>query len=302
MRHRVFHYLHGVTAPDRTRVAWFDLVEIGLVAFGFLAYFIVRGAAVDRTREALAHARWIVDMQSGWGIFFEPHINRWALESELLVRLFNFTYFWLDFPLIIAVGLVMFWKRRAAYTLLRDALLISGGFALVLYWSFPVAPPRFLREWGFVDTLAVFDDIAYQANSTQPFVNPYAAVPSLHVGWALLLAIVIWYATKNHVARALAVGVLVLQCVSVVATANHFIFDGIVGAAISLAGLAVAVWLQRRGYPLIRDRLGRWSTELGPPLPAGPAEVPTLGGVALEVEVATGTEPEREREVVRAGR
>src|SRR5690606_9611031 len=168
---------------------------------------------VDRTREALAHARWIVEMQSGWGIFIEPQINAWALESQLLVRLFNFTYFWLDFPLIIAVGLVLFWKRRNAYTLLRDALLISGAFALVLYWSFPVAPPRFLREWGFVDTLAAFDDIAYQAQSTQPFVNPYAAVPSLHVGWALLLAIVVWYATRNPVLRAGAVGVLALQCV-----------------------------------------------------------------------------------------
>ena len=163
MRQRIYRYLHGVTAPDRTGLVWFDLVEIGLVALGFLAYFLVRGSVVDRTGDALANARWIIEMQSSIGIFIEPEINRWALESEVLVRLFNFVYFWLDFPLVISVGLLLFWRSRNHYTLLRDSLLISGGLALVLYWSFPVAPPRFLPEWGFVDTLEQFSDLAYQA-------------------------------------------------------------------------------------------------------------------------------------------
>lgn len=256
MRQRIFRYLHGVTAPDRTGIVWFDLVEIGLVALGFLAYFLVRGGVIDRTGDALANARWIIELQSSVGIFVEPEINRWALESKMLVRLLNFVYFWLDFPLIIGVGLLLFWRSRNQYTLLRDSLLISGAFALVLYWSFPVAPPRFLPEWGFVDTLEQFSDLAYQAQSTKPFVNPFAAVPSLHVGWALLLTIAVFLSTGNWILRFSSLVITILQTVAVVATANHYIFDGLAGVVVSLAGLAVALWMQNTGYPSVRRFFG----------------------------------------------
>jgi hypothetical protein len=254
VRVKIYSYLHTVTSPTRTRLAWFDLGEIGLVALGFLLYFLVRGAVVDRDEQALQNARWIIDLQESLGIFIEPQINQWTLEANLRVRLFNFVYFWLDFPLIVGIGFLMFWRQRASYTLLRDALLISGGFALLMYWSFPVAPPRFLPDLGFGDTLEQFDNLSYQAQSMAPFVNPYAAVPSLHVGWALIVTIVVFWVTPYAVLRLAALAVLLLQSVAVVATANHYIFDGAVGAAISLAGLGVAVWLQQHGYPALR----RW--------------------------------------------
>lgn len=256
MRVKIYRYLHEVTGPSRTGLAWFDLIEIGLVALGFLLYFVVRGAVVDRTDLALENARWIIDLQRSLGVFIEPEVNQWALDSRWLVRLFNFVYFWLDFPLIVSVGLFFFWKQRTFYTLLRDALLISGGFALLMYWTFPVAPPRYLTEWGFVDTLQEFSDLAYQAQSTAAFVNPFAAVPSLHVGWSLILAIIVFWATKNWWLRLAGVATLILQSVAVVATANHYIFDGVVGAAVCLVALAVAVWLQRSGYPSVRRWLG----------------------------------------------
>jgi len=254
MRVKIFSYLYEVTAPTRTRLAWFDLIEIGLVAFGFLLYFLVRGAVVDRDEQAFENARWIIDLQQSLGIFVEPQVNEWTLNSNFRVRLFNFVYFWLDFPLIIGIGLLMFWRQRVSYTLLRDALLISGGFALLMYWSFPVAPPRFLPELGFVDTLEQFDNLSYQAQSMAPFVNPYAAVPSLHVGWALIVVIVVFWATPHAILRLGAVALFVLQSISVVATANHYILDGVAGVAVCLLALAVAVWLQRRGYPSLR----RW--------------------------------------------
>jgi hypothetical protein len=257
MRLKVYRYLHDVTAPSRTGLAWFDLVEIGLVAFGFLLYFLVRGAVVDRDALAFANARWVIDLQDSLGIFIEPNVNRWALQSDVLVRLFNFVYFWMDFPLIVSVGLFLFWRRRDYYTLLRDALLISGGFALLLYWSFPVAPPRLMTEWGFVDTLQVYSDLAYQAQSTAAFVNPYAAVPSLHVGWSVILVIVVFWATRNWWLRFGAIATVVLQSIAVVATANHYIFDGVVGAIVCLISLSIAVWLQRTGYPAVRAWLRR---------------------------------------------
>ena len=253
MRVKFYRYLHRVTAPERAGLAWFDLIEFGLVAFGFLCYFIVRGGVVDDAGAAIEHARWIIDAQQSLGVFVEPAVNQWVLESAWRVRSVNFVYFWLDFPLIVGIAVVLFARSRRHYTLLRDALLISGGFALVMYWTFPVAPPRYLPEWGFVDTLAEFDNLSYQAQSMRPFVNPFAAVPSLHVGWSLILSIVIADATRALWARAVIFAVLGAQIVSVVGTANHFLFDAVVGALVSLAGLALARWLQRGGYPKVRD-------------------------------------------------
>ena len=260
MRLKFYRYLHRVTAPERTGLAWFDLIEFGLAAFGFLCYFVVRGGVVDDAGRALDHARWIIEAQQALGIFIEPAVNQWVLESAWRVRYVNFVYFWLDFPLIVGIAVVFFIRGRQHYTVLRDALLISGAFALLMYWTFPVAPPRYLPEWGFVDTLAEFDNLSYQAQSMRPFVNPFAAVPSLHVGWALIVAIVVFDATRAKWARSAISLVLFSQMVAVVGSANHFIFDAVIGGVVSVGGLGVALWLQRGGYPRLRDWfLGRAS-------------------------------------------
>lgn len=257
MRVKLLRYVHEATAPNRTRVAWFDLVELGLVALGFLLYFLVRGGVVDREADALAHARRIVEAQRSVGLFIEPAVNQWALASRWRIELFNFVYFWLDFPLIVATGLYLFRRSRPHYTLLRDALLISGGFALVLYWTIPVAPPRFLPELGFVDTMQEYAKLSYQAQSLSPFVNPFAAVPSLHVGWAMLFAIVVYQVWRSLLVRIAGIAVMALQSVAVVATANHFLFDAVVGVFVTLAALGVAAWLAREGYPSLRRAMSR---------------------------------------------
>lgn len=251
MRLRLYRYLHNVTAPDRAQVAWFDLIEFGVAVFGFLCYFVVRGGVVDDAGRALDHARWIIETQRALGIFIEPTVNQWVLESAGRVRFVNFVYFWLDFPLIVGIAVFFFIKSRRHYTILRDALLVSGAFALVMYWTFPVAPPRYLPEWGFVDTLAEFDNLSYQAQSTRPFVNPFAAVPSLHVGWAIILLIVIFDATRAMRVRMAVSAVSTAQVLAVIGSANHFIFDALIGALVSIAGLAVARWLQEDGYPRV---------------------------------------------------
>ncbi len=258
-RERLARYLFHSTDPQRTRLTWWDASELGIVAFAFLLYFLVRGAVVDRTADALDHARWIVDLQITLGVFVEPEFQRWVLDYELVSRGLNFVYFWLDFPLIVVVGLLLFWKRRRSYTLVRDAMLISAGIAFVMYWAYPVAPPRFLTEWGFVDTLEVYDNLSYQAQSLQPFVNPFAAVPSLHVGWSLLLAVGAFVATKSVPVRLAALVVFALQSISVVGTGNHYLFDGVVGLIVCSVALGVAIWMQRTGYPALRRVLARWA-------------------------------------------
>ncbi|RLT27372.1 MAG: inositol phosphorylceramide synthase [Chloroflexi bacterium] len=244
---------------EHHRARWSDLAELGFAVIGFLAYFLVRGAVVTRAADALDHARDIVRLEIDLGLFIEPQIQHWVLSSPVFWGIANFVYFWCDFPLIVAVGLLLFWRRRDQYTKLRDSLLLSGAFALLIYMTFPVAPPRFLAEWGFVDTLEVFSNLSYQAQSLHPFVNQYAAVPSLHVGWSVLLAVAVFRSTPHWYWRGGMLLVLAVQLVAVIGTGNHFIFDGLVGIAVCLAALEITDAMHRSSYPAVRRRIHRWS-------------------------------------------
>ncbi|HEY7467867.1 MAG TPA: phosphatase PAP2 family protein [Dehalococcoidia bacterium] len=233
-----------------------DAVEIVLVALAFLLYFIVRANVIDRPDVALDNARQVVDLEQTLGIFAEPSWQQAILGSDVLVRFFNFVYFWLDFPLIAALGLWMYSRRRPQYTFTRDAILFSGALALIAYNLFPVAPPRLLPEAGLMDTLQAFNNASYQAQSTQFFVNPYAAVPSLHVGWAVLVATGIVLAfPRNRFVLLLAVAHVLAQSSSTVVTGNHYFLDGAAGLVAAFGGLAFAMFMQRRGYELAR----KWS-------------------------------------------
>src|SRR5687767_13832117 len=175
-------------APLFERRVYRDIGELVLVALAFLLYFVVRANVIDRPDLAVENALRIVDAEKALGIYSELAWQEAILDSLLLVRFFNFVYFWLDFPLIAVLGLLMYWKRRRYYTFTRDAILFSGACALVVYALSPVAPPRLLPDSGIIDTLQAYNNASYQAQSTEFFVNPYAAMPSLHVGWAFLVA------------------------------------------------------------------------------------------------------------------
>ena len=242
-----------IDALGRHRV-FRDVSEILLVALAFLLYFIVRGSVVDREDEALRNAGDIIDLQRTLGFFWEPELNAAILDYGALIQLFDAIYFWLDFPLIVGIGLWLYFSgRRHQYTVARDALLASGAIALIVYYLYPVAPPRLLPpEFGFVDTLAQYNHLSYQAQSTELFVNPYAAVPSLHYGWAVLVGGVLFWTVSNLWLRSLAVFMPIGQLAAILVTANHYMLDAMAGLVVALMGLLIAMALQRWGYPSAR--------------------------------------------------
>jgi membrane-associated phospholipid phosphatase len=225
--------------------------ELALVAVGGLAYFLIRGGVVDRAAEAFARAGDLIELERRLGIFWEPAMQDWILGSRVLIDLSNAVYFWLHMPLIAAMGLWLFWRKREVYRLTRNAFLGSAVVALICYAALPVAPPRFFPELGFVDTMALYSQASYQAQEVGVFVNPYAALPSLHFGWALLLGLALWWARpRGRWTWAFAAGALLIpagQAISIVLTGNHFILDAVAGAAVAGLGLAMAlVWRRRR--------------------------------------------------------
>jgi hypothetical protein len=248
----------AVDPRRRAKLPLRELGELTLVALAFLLYFVVRANVIDRPDLALANARHVMDVESVLGLEHELGAQNAIMGSRLAVRFFNFVYFWLDFPLIAGVGLLMFYRRRAHYTFARDAILFSGACALVSYSLFPVAPPRLVPETGLVDTLQAFNNFSYQAQSTSFFVNPYAAMPSLHVGWAVLLAIGVWLAfPDNRLVKVLAILHPLTQWASTVLTGNHFWIDGVGGFVAAALGLAFALVMQRWGYAVARGLMKR---------------------------------------------
>jgi len=251
-----------------------DLVEALLVAVAFLLYFAVRGAVIDRPETAYRHALDVIDAQRYLGIFWEDDMNRWIRERQFWAQTANIVYFWLHFPLIIAFGIYLYYGQRGKYTLMRDAFLMSGAMALVVYWLYPVAPPRELPALAqrfdanapayvraFFDTMQEYLGYGYQASSTRAFVNPYAAMPSLHFGWDLLLGVgIVWASWRRRLMwLTLPIGLFLpaSQVPAITATANHFFLDAAAGAVVALLGFPAALALRRWVYPPLIGALER---------------------------------------------
>jgi membrane-associated phospholipid phosphatase len=223
--------------------------EIGLVAAGLLIYFLIRGNVTERAADATRNAAAIIDVQKALGIFWEPQMQAWILNSAFQIRFWNWVYFWAHAPAIVIVGLWLLWRHWNTYVLIRNAFLVSAVLGLICYYLFPVAPPRLMPGYGFVDTMLLYSTTSYQAQSLKPFVNPYAAMPSLHFGWAFLLGVGVYWVLRD--VRGLAIGVLLTLSMgfAIVLTANHYILDAVAGFAVAMIGLLVAVWWDRRRPP-----------------------------------------------------
>ncbi len=251
-----------------------DFMEGAIIAVGFLLYFWVRGAVVDRPEAAYWHARDLIDFQRSLGFFWEDDLNNWIADRKFWAQLMNVVYFYLHFPLIIVFGLWLYFFRRRQYTFVRDSFLASGAIALVIYWLYPVAPPRELPELaaqfdaaapayilGFFDTMEQYLGYAYDTQSTRAFVNPYAAMPSLHFGWDLLLGIAIIAAFRRTplawLAVTIGVALPLLQILAITTTANHYLIDALAGGIVAIAGLGVALALRKWGYPWLVERIRR---------------------------------------------
>ena len=122
----------------------------------------------------------MMTLETTIGIFKEISLQSALLSYETVVHIFNVIYFYGHFPTIIVFAIFMFITKPQVYTITRNAFLISGAVALIFFVLFPVAPPR-LATFGIVDTLSRTMPVEYDKS---PLVNPYAALPSIHVGWA----------------------------------------------------------------------------------------------------------------------
>jgi len=231
------------------------LHEVLVVVIAFLIYFVIRGAVVDRAGEAVVRAINLIEIEQALRVDWELEMQSWILDHYALIKVVNWIYFWGHMPLVIGVAVWLYIWHRRAYFVSRNAFLASGAIGLVIYWLAPVAPPRLVPFAGFIDTMAAFDRVGYNAQEAKAFVNPYAAVPSLHFGWALLLAAVVAWVSRHPLSYVFAIAWPVAMFFSVVMTGNHFILDAVAGAAVSFAGLGIALAIARYlHWPNLEDQ------------------------------------------------
>jgi hypothetical protein len=221
-----------------------------IILLAYIPYFIARGHAVANAGAAFDNAAELMRIENNIGIFRELSVQSATISYSLAVHIFNIIYFYGHWPVIIACGLYLFLKNPRVYSITRNAFLISGAVALVLYAFFPVAPPRLSAD-GIVDTLALTVPVSYDQSR---LVNPYAALPSLHVGWDLLIAIGLFVGTRRYSVRLVAVMLPPAMLMATVVTGNHFFIDGIAGGLLATLAFLVALWLHR-SWPAIESRL-----------------------------------------------
>ncbi|GFJ88190.1 hypothetical protein Prum_018320 [Phytohabitans rumicis] len=219
--------------------------QIIIVVSAITVYFGVRHLTEGSVGQAVANADRVVDFERALGLHHEQWLQSTLAGSPAVSTFFNWIYIWGHWP-VIAVTLV--WLARnnpVVYLRARNAMIISGVIGMVIFASFPVAPPR-LAGMGMVDTVTVSSH-AYRVLQPPMFTNQYAAVPSLHVGWDLLMGIAIAIAARRLWVRVLGVVMPVAMTLAVILTANHYILDAMAGAALTTAcWFGVGWWMRRR--------------------------------------------------------
>jgi hypothetical protein len=215
------------------------LRELLLILPVVVLYFIAHGLAQVRPQEATAHAEQIVSLERALGIFHEPQFQRFVLRRTLLVDLANWNYMWGHWPVLIATLVWLGYRHPNRLVRYRNALILSGVIGIGIFLVYPVAPPRFLTSFGFVDTIALRSH-AYRALEPPAFTDVYASMPSLHVGWNLLMGIALAREATRPAARWFGRLMPIAMYATVVVTANHYFVDGVVGAAIVVVSLVAA--------------------------------------------------------------
>ena len=215
-------------------------------------YQVVRGITDGGRDVAFANADRLIDVERSLGTYFEAGFQQTLLDhASWLVDLANFMY--LNSHFVIKTGFLawLYLFRNDHFYFVRNMFLVAMALALACYALYPTAPPRLMPGEGFTDTIATFTGVAQDDKTASLLVNQYAAVPSMHIAFSLMIAVPAATLSRHAVTRSLWSAYPLLVFFVIVATGNHFWLDAAAGAAVAcvaaltaraLAHLRPAVW------------------------------------------------------------
>ena len=243
--------------------------EALLVAPAALFYFLVRGLVDAKPTDAYAHATMVIQLEQSLGIFHERELQAMILHFDYLVDLANWIYIWIHWPVITATFVWLIVLHRRKYPTYRNVMLLSGAVGIAVFALYPVAPPRLMPSLDVVDTVTTHS-YSYRVLQPPNLTNPYAAMPSLHFGWNLLMGIAIFREARRLGIKLLGILMPLAMFFGIVFTANHYIIDGLAGGVLVLMSLFVVTMI-----PTIRGQLTRVTRRVASPASTSPGETRT---------------------------
>ncbi len=232
---------------------WADAArQLLLFAAAYYAYQIVRGTVDGKVAVAAWNATKIINLEHSLHVFAEPNVQAWAASQVWIIHVADWMYLNSHFVVTVGALVWIYLRRNDSFYFVRNMFMIAMGFALVGYALYPTAPPRLMPEWGFTDAISNFvtGGVGSIDNGpTKAFMNFYAAVPSMHVCFAVMIGgsmvrLVSWRPGK--VAWSL---YPLLVTFVVVATANHYLTDVFLGALTAGVSALLAQRLLARARP-----------------------------------------------------
>ena len=222
----------------RRRTALAAAGQIVLIVGLWMFYLLCRHLFEGTERVARAHADDVWSFERALRLPSEARLQEWFLDSDTAVRLVNAVYQYVHFPVMFCTLAVLYVRRPAVYRWFRNVLILTTGLALVGHIAYPLSPPRLEPGFGMVDTGTEFGQSTYAGKPGTGFTNQLAAMPSMHVAWAALVAIVVILCLRTRW-RWLAPLYAVAITIVVVVTGNHYWLDGIVGLVLLAISMVV---------------------------------------------------------------
>jgi membrane-associated phospholipid phosphatase len=230
---------------------WGDaLRQILLFVGAYMGYQVVRGLINGND---VAKASWnatkVIHLERALHIFIEPSVQSWALNDHWIMDVADWTYLNAHYIVTFGALLFMYLRRNDSFYFVRNMFMIAMMVALVGYALYPTAPPRLMPEWGFTDAIQLFTGVTAEKGASAALLNLYAAIPSMHVCFALMTGLPMARLSRHRPARIAWCVYPVFISFVVIATGNHYLTDVILGALTAGFSALMAKQLLARARP-----------------------------------------------------
>jgi hypothetical protein len=221
------------------------LVQLALLAAAYYAWRYARGAVDGSMDLSFAHARDLVSAERSLGLLFEPDVQQWAIGAGWPAEVARWGYANLHFKGSCLMLAVIYFGYRGSFGFVRNAVIAAMAISVIGYAFFPTAPPRFLPELGLDPSSAVTGNTPLLSSPGDPLFNPFAAVPSMHVGLCVILAWSLGLLVRARLLKVAFFAYPALMTYVVVASGNHFWLDAVFGLVCAALAVGVAILLAR---------------------------------------------------------
>jgi PAP2 superfamily len=221
-------------------------IELAVIGWLFWLYDVINDFAPIRQQLALRNAAGVLSAEHWLHLAPELTLDRWLAAQGALALVASYYYFFAHAAVTFAVLALLWWSRPALYPRLRLQLVIINLIAFVVFWRYPLAPPRMFAGLGYQDVIASSHAfVSWHSGALVHDADQFAAMPSLHVAWAIWCGLAIWQVYRRRAVAVLAIAYPLLTALVVVATGNHYLLDVVAGGATVLVALGLHGALER---------------------------------------------------------